>query len=344
MHIPKRLYLVPIWLIELFSSAKSFQSNPILGNPLLNRLGLHVIRLLLSHTMMRLRMRVLMWGLSREDRQTYFRHGYLLKENYLPPSEHDILKEEISLFSGEARESIQGNAIVERTVLAPHTLFHTPGLRGLLSSTGFKRLCRFTSGHVRPPLFYLEIIKNNALDHGVDPQKSFHADTFHPTMKCWYFPGQVEARHAPFTYIPGSHRLTWKRLKWEYLQSINATSLKNTLSQRGSFRFSDEDRESLGFSKPISFTVKPNSLLFANTFGVHRRGDNEGKTTRTTIWGDSRTNPFLPFPGITSDWINELQYTLLNRFRENVDRQAAKAGRLSPWRRVSNNNQSNTNS
>ncbi|CAA6802814.1 MAG: Phytanoyl-CoA dioxygenase [uncultured Thiotrichaceae bacterium] len=334
MHILKHLYLAPIWLLELLSSAKSFQSNPILGNALLNRLGLHVCRLLLSHTIMRLRMHSLTWGLSKADRQAYFRDGYLLKENYLSSSKHRCLKEELSLFSGETRQSIQGNAIVERTALAPHTLSEAPALRSLLSAANFKRLCRFTSGHVRPPLFYLETIQNDAYEQGVDPQKSFHSDTFHPTMKCWYFPNQVTPKHGAFTYIPGSHRLTWKRLKWEYQQSINATSLKNALSQRGSFRFSDEDIQVLGLTNPISFTVHPNSLLFANTFGIHRRGDSEGSTTRTSIWGDSRTNPFIPFPGLTNNWINEFQYTLLNTYRKNVDRQAAKAGRPSPWKRV----------
>lgn len=335
MYTPKHLYLIPIWLFELFSTAKSFQSNPILRSPMLNRLGLHVFRVLLSHTIMRLRMCSLMWGFSKADRKAYFRDGYLLKENYLPLSEHARLKEEISLISGEARQSIQGNVIVERTALAPHTLSNVPAVSNFLSSTNFKRLCRFTSGHLRPPLFYLEIIKNNAHEQGVDPQKSFHSDTFHPTMKCWYFPEQVEPQHGPFTYIPGSHRLTWKRLKWEYQQSINVTSLKNMLSQRGSFRFSDRDRQTLELSEPISFTVKQNSLLYANTFGIHRRGDCEGKTTRTAIWGDSRTNPFLPFPGITSAWINEFQYTLLSKYRQSVDLKTTKEGKPSPWKLLS---------
>ncbi len=51
----------PLWLFALFTGAKSFRDNPVIGNPLLNKLGLHVIRILMSHGVMNLRM----WMLSR---------------------------------------------------------------------------------------------------------------------------------------------------------------------------------------------------------------------------------------------------------------------------------------
>ena len=102
---------------------------------------------------------------------------------------------------------------------------------------------------------------------------------------------------------PVLRKLTWARIKWEYKQSLVAKNFKDGMAANGSFRFSQEDLAELGFVEPLSFTVDENTLVFANTFGVHRRGDAEGAATRSAIWGDSRTNPFLPFPGIPGEWV-----------------------------------------
>ncbi|MEE9351095.1 MAG: phytanoyl-CoA dioxygenase family protein [Thiotrichaceae bacterium] len=336
-HTSLILIKIPFWLFELFTSAKSFRANPIIGNDWLNRMGLHVVRLVSAHLIMQLRMWMVSWSISAEDRKVFQRDGYILKENFLPESELLALQQEVSQFSGETREARQGDTITERSVLDPEILTTMPAFANLLQQPSFRQLCSYTAGHIRPPLFYIETVKNqfNSMQSTAeDPQKSFHSDTFHPTMKCWFFINEVKPEEGPFTYIPGSHKLTWKRIKWEYKMSLKVKSLGNNLASGGSFRFSDDDLEELGFAKPVSFAVKPNTLLLGNTFGVHRRGDTQGQTTRTTIWGDSRTNPFIPFPGVTSDWINQLQYTFLADFRRRADEKAKRLGQPSPWKVV----------
>lgn len=47
-------------------------------------------------------------------------------------------------------------------------------------------------------------------------QKTLHSGTFHPTMKAWLFLGDEIDENGSFTYVSGSHQLSWKRLKWEY--------------------------------------------------------------------------------------------------------------------------------
>ncbi len=332
----KYIINIPIWLIELLTSAKSFRANPLIGNDWLNRMGLHVIRLVSAHLIMSLRMWMVSWPLSKEDRQAFRRDGYILKKNFLPAAEHEAVKQEVVNFQGETREARQGDTITERSVLDPKTLTQLPALERLFHQPQFRQLCSYTSGHIRPPLLYIETVKNeynNVVGHTAkDPQKTFHSDTFHPTMKCWYFIHEVKASEGAFTFIPGSHKLTWKRIKWEYQMSLKVKSMGNNLATGGSFRFTEADIEALGFLEPVSFTAKPNTLLLANTFGVHRRGDTVGKTTRTTIWGDSRTNPFIPFPGITSEFINEWQYKFLADFRKRADKKAAQLGQRSPWK------------
>jgi hypothetical protein len=262
------------------------------------------------------------------------RDGCLAKENFLSEQDHAAVVEEIEQFSGEVREAWQGDTITQRSVLEPKAMVNMPVLKKMFDNKTFQQLCHYTAGHLRAPLLYIETVKSQYIEASKDPQKTFHSDTFHPTMKFWYFPTEVKPELGPFTYVPGSHKLTWKRLKWEYKMSLDAKNLKDGMAANGSFRFTEKDFKELGLAEPVSFTVKANTILFGNTFGVHRRGDSEGKATRTAIWGDSRTNPYIPLPGIPGEFVNELQYFFLADFRRRADAKAAKEGRRAPWQIV----------
>ena len=331
----KLLLKTPLYLIELMTSAKSFKDNPIIGSNILNRCGLHVIRLLLSHFIMRIRMLALSGGISANDRRQFFQQGYLVKENYLSVDEFISLEKESHAFDGEIREARQGDTLTHRAVLSPEVLSRYPVMHRILFSNTFQRLARFTSGHLRDPLYYLEEIKNEYSRGGNDPQKMFHHDTFHPSMKCWLFIDDVAENSGAFTFIPQSHKLDWKRIKWEYKMSLDAQHAKNHMHARGSTRYSDEDLVELGLSAPHAFAVKKNTLVLVNVFGIHRRGDSIGKSTRLALWGDSRTNPFSPFPGIGGEYANKLQYYFLSSFRKKVDETAEKRGVRSPWAVIS---------
>ena len=51
----RRAVLFPLHLLALASGAKSFRDNPLIGSRPLNRAGLHVARLALTHGLMGLR-------------------------------------------------------------------------------------------------------------------------------------------------------------------------------------------------------------------------------------------------------------------------------------------------
>ena len=322
----------PIWLFELMTTAKSFKDNPIIGSPLLNRMGLHVVRLLVSHGVMKLRMLVLAFSVSQEDRQTYFQNGFIIKESFLSEEDFQALEKEARSFNGEVREARQGDTLTQRAVLSPDVLQAYPAMDKLLANRYLAKLTHFTAGHLRAPLFYLENVKNKYCEGVTDPQKTLHADTFHPTMKCWFFIDDVVPEAGPFNYVPGSNTLSWKRLKWEYQMSIKAKDAENSYHAKGSTRYTVDDLKKLGLPEPQAFAVKKNTLVIANTFGIHRRGDSLEKSTRLAIWGDSRTNPFLPFPGFGGKFINALQYYFLGLYRKEVDKKAAERGTAPPWR------------
>ena len=329
-----KLIKAPLWLFDLVTTAKSFKDNPIMGSPMLNRMGLHVIRLVVSHSFMRLRMWMLAFPISRKDRQRYFGEGYIIKENFLSDDEFRSLEKEARSFNGDIREARQGDTLTQRAELSPDVLKNHPAIQSLINNKQFGQLTRFTAGHFRAPFYYLEEVKNGYCKGPIDPQKNFHVDTFHPSMKCWFFIDDDTDEMGPFTYIPSSQKLTWKRLKWQYQMSLKAKTDKNTLHARGSTRYTAEDLKALDLPPEHAFTVKKNTLVIANVFGIHRRGDSEQKSTRLALWGDSRTNPFIPFPGIGGEYVNQLQYYFLGLYRKNADERAAKRGGRSPWKLI----------
>ena len=77
----------PGYLLALFTDAKSFRDNPVIGNALLNRLGLHVLRVVIGHGVLRFRWLLLSPWVAKEDRRSFYRQGYIVKENFLTPQQ-----------------------------------------------------------------------------------------------------------------------------------------------------------------------------------------------------------------------------------------------------------------
>ncbi len=333
----RRIALAPLWVLQIFHLTKSFADNPILGSRTLNRLGLHVARVVLAHLITRLRALCLLPLLPRADRRAFRTQGYIVKCDFLPPAAYQALAAEIRQFEGaEARECIQGDTVTRRTPLDPATLQTLPACRALVQDhRPYRRLLQWTATKFRLPFMFVEQVFNGRqTGAGEDPQKHLHADTFHPTMKSWLFLEDVPATNGPFTYIPGSQRLTLRRLQWEYQLSLAAGQLADGYSRKGSPRLSAPDLDALGLPQPVRFTVPGNTLVIANTFGFHARGPAMPGTTRLALYADSRTNPFNPLPGVNLPWITALQYRLLRRHRQRLDRRAAQHGERSSWHLV----------
>ena len=68
----------PLYAVQVFTGAKSFRDNPILGSTVLNRLGLHVFRLVAAAGIAKFRYFSLSGLMSKEERQSYNENGYLL--------------------------------------------------------------------------------------------------------------------------------------------------------------------------------------------------------------------------------------------------------------------------
>ena len=326
----KKTLMTPVWLVQLLSTAKSFEAHPIIGNRVLNKMGLHVARVVLAHGVMGFRMWLLSGQVAPKDRAFFRKNGYLLKTNFLDDDAFKQLEQEARNYTGETREGRQGDTLTQRAVMSPEKRAAVPAIAKLLDSSELAKLAHFTAGHLRAPFYYIETVKNHHTEGEKDPQKVFHTDTFHPTMKCWFFIDQVTMDNGPFTFVPQSNRLTLARLKAEYRKSVEGKDQANRYARRGSMRYSEAEIKALGLPEPIAFEVPPNTLVIANTFGIHKRTES-GRSTRLAIYGDSRTNPFIPLPGLPGEVIERWQYKALDWVRQRADVKAANKGSRSPW-------------
>jgi len=329
--------MAPVWLLQVFHVTKSFEENPLLGSPLLNRLGLHVVRVVIAHGVMRIRALLLSPLVAAEDRAAFRRDGFLVKHDFLSSDAFAALVQEVRHFDGsEARECIQGDTVNRRTPLDPESQQELPACRALMQKNrNFRRLLQWTAATFRPPFIFVEqLFHAHRQDDRPDPQKHLHSDTFHPTMKGWLFLEDVPIEKGPFSYVARSHRLTVTRLRWEYRQSVAGRRLPDRYSRKGSLRLNETDRVALGLPEPTVMDVPANTLVIANTFGFHARGSAPAGSTRLALYADSRTNPFIPLPGIDLHWIDALQYRLLKRQRLRLDDQAARHGAQSSWHLV----------
>jgi hypothetical protein len=295
---PADILKLPFWTLALATGAKSFRDNKVIGSPALNRWGLHRARVKLAHDLAWSRRRRLEGLVSLEDRKAFGRDGFVVKRDFLDPAAFTALKEAVLAFRGPAREMMQGDTITRRLALDGAALARLPLLRETLNRPDWRGLMRYVGSFNQEPLYYIQTILSHVSEAAPDPQTNLHADTFHPSVKAWFFLTGVAEDEGPFTYVPGSHVMTPERLAWENEMSIAAAGNADRYSARGSFRAGPEDLVRMKLEPPQAFAVPANTLVVADTVGFHARGPSARASRRVEIWAYGRRNPFLPWTGL----------------------------------------------
>jgi hypothetical protein len=293
-----RLGSSPLWVAQLLTNAKSFERNPLLGSRWLNERGLHTARVVLAHRIAAWRRRQLMHLVSPDDRENYQRDGLVVRRNFLPAEDFARLLAEVKSYRGAYREMVQGDTLNRKIAPDPETLAAIPSLRKVLESREWQGLIRYIGSRDSAPGVFLESIFRHAEDGPPDPQTFLHADTFHPTVKAWLYLTDVAEDGGPFTYVPGSHRLSAARLDWERRISLDAARSPDPDTRQGSFRIAAEQLGDLGLPQPRAFAVQANSLIVADTFGFHARGPSPQPSLRVELFAYGRRTPFVPWVGL----------------------------------------------
>lgn len=293
----KTFLLLPLWILQIGTTAKSFLDNPVLGSRRLNRWGLHRARVRIAGAMCAWRRRRLASRVRADWREAFDREGFVAIENVIPQAQFVALRQAILEYQGPAREMQQGDAITRRLAIDPAMLEAIPQLRSLLARDDLTALFHYVASFRIQPLHYVQTIVTHDAGEGADPQEALHADAFHSSLKAWLFLNPVVEDEAPFLFVPGSHRITPVRLEWEYKRSIGDPRLLDRLSARGSPRVLPSDLKEMGLPAGRAMAVPANTLVVADTLGFHARGASKRPIERVEIWSYSRRNPFLPWLG-----------------------------------------------
>ena len=144
---------------------------------------------------------------------------------------------------------------------------------------------------------FIQRLQNRPDDN--DVQKVMHMDTFFITVKFWFFPEDVTIDDGPFCYVPKSNILTdkrkeWMRKQWADIIDGRIDPQRPYGHAEGSLRVFDEELISMGYDpEATAHPVKANTLVIANTFGFHARGQVSNTVIRQAIHGSIRlTQPF----------------------------------------------------
>lgn len=326
-----QVFLLPFYALQLATSAKSFLDNPLIGSPTLNRLGLLRGRMRLAGRICAWRRKRLSASVPRRWREDFDRDGFVVVENCFASDAFERMRSSILNYQGPAREMVQGNAVTRRMAVDPAMLNAIPELRDLFARADLNALFHYVSGFRTTPLHYIQTIVTSE-GGAPDPQETFHADTFHSSLKAWLFLNPVTEDQSPFCYVPGSHKLDEARLDWEYRRSIGQAGSFDRLSARGSPRVDEAGLKEMGLPGPRKLAVPANTLVVADTLGFHARGAASVAGERVEIWSYARRNPFLPWTGgdiLSTPGIAERRINMLWRARDMV---AGLVGQ--PWRKA----------
>lgn len=269
--------------------AQTFKHYKLVDNHTLNKWGMQKFRMKTAHWFYEKRKKYYKPELEREYNAIH-NEGYFAVENYLSKEDFAGLKTEVlQILADEGVKKIHKDYGNKQKTLVQFDILERekyPILFKLQSDPYIRDL--FQIGERRDIDLSAEncYIEKLTIGTGVghDYETDLHSDVFHNSFKSWLYITDVEKKHAPFVFVPGSNKLLPKRLKYVYENSIKPKPDKSR-------RIFQDELDDFGF-KEKEFTVKENTFLIANTFGYHKRNDGEAGNERIGILFAVRANPF----------------------------------------------------
>jgi hypothetical protein len=294
--------LTPYYFARLFSAAKSFEANPLIGSVRLNELGLHSARVAIAHRRADARRAKLAHLVSASDREAFERDGFVVRRDFLPKAVFEQLVADVKAYHGALEERIWGETINRKILIDSAVTAQMPALKALLNSPEWLNLIAYVGGCRSTPLVYVQSLFRQGGE--IDPQTRLHCDTFHPTTKAWLYLTDVRENEGAFTCVPGSHKLTPEKLEWHRRTSLSAKDSDDRETREGSFRVEPSQLAEMRLPQPVQLAVPANTLVVADTSGFHARGPSVAGSLRVEIWGLGRRQPFLSWGGV-EPWSSE---------------------------------------
>lgn len=262
------------------------------GGELLNRSGFQPLRCMYQH----LTHRPSLAGLSpeiTEQAKLLIENGYLTIENLLPDDVFSQVRDEF--FQAIDPEKNSAKTVVNHGVrstsgkfreknhpLTAKHLLNNQVVWSLVSAAVGKKL-KYQPG----AYFHTETMDDEATmdtDHNI----VLHEDVYYPTFKAFFLVNRNDPSNGSYVAVPKSHQFDLKRLKHEYLYSIDVARQKKGKSvifpvhENGRLEvfgpvYAKEDL------REVQITGEPNTLIIANTMTFHRRGGSDHGKERQQI-------------------------------------------------------------
>jgi len=288
-----------------------FSKNHILPSALANKIGIPVIRTLVSDILIKLR-RFKNFRTKTVYEKQLINDGIVVIPNFLPSEEFKKLKEEynhIFLNSQSFKTIKKGSLKVE---IHPMTNLESNNFQMMKNFSKNKELIRLISvgEGVKPS----EQIKKFNLENSYfgDPKADtdlnvrFHCDVHFDSHKVLYYLSDVTEEDGPFIYCKKSHKNNFKRLYYEFKRGLLNDANKDY------WRIEDHlDKKFFAnyFRKLLKQEYKivspENTLIIANVHGFHKRGKALNKKKRAIIRIANRYNPLGPSINIPSEAYDE---------------------------------------
>lgn len=273
-----------------FFFGKTFSGEKFVNSLIANLIGLQIFRYIAGKILYKIK-----YVFYKDKNFSLPKNGYIVLENFLPDNEFLLLHDEFNLavkdenFSQKYNDYGQGVEAVhvyldEKIKNKYHNLYKF--------SKNEKIISFFTNNELKKKLnivVKLEELKTKKKSED-DLTKIFHYDAYYNTFKAWFYLQDVSIEQGPLNYVESSLNFSLSRLFDEWKASIKYSLLKN---KKDYYEYGVSSKK-YDYYNNISkkFTVKKNTLVFANTHALHRRGDAISDTQRNTIHFYSRENPF----------------------------------------------------
>lgn len=270
-----------------------FSGDKFIKNYLLNLLGLHIFRILISQFFYGIRTAILFPKLT-DEQKILRKDGIIFIKNFLPKDDFESIKNEFENsknFDGVDSRIEEGDSIWSRRKFNRSQYANLIGTKKFLSNSRLLNLIYAGEARIVPitavwfdTVSYPE--KKTEGKHQTATPELLHSDIFYPSHKVFYFIYDVKDEDGPLNFSPGSHHFSVRRLWYEYKKSIELAKTGGDYLQ-----VNDDEKPFLQL-KNIKAIVPENTLVVMNGCAFHRRGDAIVGTKRSVVFTQFRYNPF----------------------------------------------------
>ncbi len=260
--------------------------QPVIDDPLLNRLGLQVARTVGARVVWRARRLhpdPSVAHLADELRAT----GLVVVHDALPQDDFDAVRsaaDELLASTTPRLSDTHGSNLLQSIWRADMDEERRAILDRFFTLPLLHRLGEAAEGWPQEPAAGRCLLQRvDQVAGAPDRESDAHSDTFFSTHKAWLYLTDVTEADGPLFYYPGSHRLTATSLRGIYRESVTAAA--------GARRIDERELEKRGLER-VELLCPKNTLVVANTFGYHGRCQGRPPGSRTALHVELRTEPF----------------------------------------------------